>query len=102
MKLYTHNQILDETIGREGSPKREKFDSDMQDFLIGETIKRTRLRLHLTQRELGERMGVQESRVSKMESGKNLNYSAIVRAFKAMGAETATLDLGNLGKVPLW
>lgn len=47
-------------------------------------------------------MGVQEAQVSKIESGKSIAYSTIVRAFKAMGAKAATLDLGSLGRVALW
>ena len=59
-------------------------------------------RLFTTQDELGERMGVKKSFVSKIESGKGIAYSTIMRAFKALGAETATLDLGKLGRVALW
>ena len=47
-------------------------------------------------------MGVKKSFISKIESGKGIAYSTIMRAFKALGAETATLDLGKLGRVPLW
>ena len=49
-----------------------------------------------------ERMGGKRAEVSKIESGRSITYSTIMRAFKALGAETATLDLGRLGRVALW
>jgi len=102
MKLYTHEEMLDETFGPKGTPRRDKFEKDIQDWLIGEAIKRTRQKQQLTQKQLGERMGVKEAQVSKIESGKSISYSTIVRAFKALGAKAATLDLGSLGRVALW
>lgn len=94
--------MLDETFGAKGTPKRDKFEKDIQDWLIGETIKQTRKKQKLTQKQLGELMGVQEAQVSKIESGKNISFSTIVRAFKAMGAKAATLDMEPLGRVALW
>lgn len=47
-------------------------------------------------------MGVQEAQISKIESGKSITYATIVRAFKALGAKTASLDLGTMGRVALW
>lgn len=94
--------MLDETFGPKGTPRRDKFDKDIQDWLIGEAIKQTRKKQQLTQKQLGELMGVKEAQVSKIESGKSISFSTIVRAFKAMGAKAATLDMDPLGKVALW
>ena len=102
MKLYTHDEILDETFGAKGTPKREKFEKDIEAYLIGEAIKQTRIKQKLTQKQLGELVGVQEAQISKIESGKSVTYSTIVKVFKAMGAKDATLDLGSLGRVALW
>lgn len=102
MKLYTQEEMLDETFGKIGTQRRDKFESDIQNWLIGEAIKQTRKKQQLTQKQLGELMGVKEAQVSKIESGKSISYSTIVRAFKAMGAKAATLDLGSLGRVALW
>lgn len=102
MKLYTHEEMLDETFGVKGTPKRDKFEKDIEAYLIGEAIKQTRLKQQLTQKQLGELVGVQEAQISKIESGKSVTYSTIVKVFKAMGAKAATLDLGSLGKVALW
>lgn len=105
-KFYTEEEMLDELIGKVGTPKRDEFEAkvkkEVDDFFIGEAIKQARKKQGMTQDELGERMGVKKSFVSKIESGKGIAYSTIMRAFKALGAETATLDLGKLGRVALW
>lgn len=102
MKLYTHDEILEDTFGAKGTPKRDNFEKDIEAYLIGEAIKQTRLKQQLTQKQLGELVGVKEAQISKIESGKSVTYSTIVKVFKAMGAKAATLDLGSLGKVALW
>ena len=105
-KFYTEEEMLDELIGKVGTPKRDEFEAkvkkEVDDYYIGEAIKQARKKQGMTQDELGERMGVKKSFVSKIESGKGIAYSTIMRAFKALGAETATLDLGQLGRVALW
>ena len=105
-KFYTEEEMLDELIGKVGTPKRDEFEAkvkkEVDDYYIGEAIKQARKKQGMTQDELGERMGVKKSFVSKIESGKGIAYSTRMRAFKALGAETATLDLGKLGRVALW
>lgn len=69
---------------------------------IGVLIKKLRTERRLTQEELGRMVGVKKSQISKVENGQNCRISTIGRIFKALGIATATLDLGNLGKVALW
>lgn len=102
MKFYAHEEMLDRVIGVRGTPEREKYEDDINNFLIGEAIRQTREAKNLTQEQLGELMGVKRAQISKIESGKSVNFSTIVRAFRAMGVQSANLDLGSLGKVALW
>lgn len=102
MKLYSHEEMLDRVIGIKGTPSRDKYEADINNFLIGEAIKKAREEKNLTQEQLGELMGVKRAQISKIESGKSVTFSTIVRAFKAMGVKSAILDLGTLGKVALW
>ena len=67
----------------------------------GSYQKRT-LRQNLTQDELGERIGVQKAQISRMERGYSISIPTMSRVFKALGINTATLDLGACGKVALW
>lgn len=102
METYTHEEMIERNFGPKGTPRRDKFEKAIQDWLIGEAIKQTRKKQKLTQKQLGELMGVKEAQVSKIESGKSISFSTIVRAFKAMGAKAATLDMEPLGRVALW
>lgn len=102
IKVYTHEEMLNRVIGEKGTSAREKYETDINNFLIGEAIKQAREAKNLTQEQLGELMGVKRAQISKIESGKSISFSTIVRAFKAMGVKTASLELGSLGKVALW
>ena len=106
MEFITHEEAKDINLGKVGTPFRDAYEAELKNALdtyrIGEAIKAERKRQGLTQEQLGERMGVQKAQVSKIENGKNIAFSSIIRAFKALGAKTASIDLGNLGKVALW
>lgn len=100
MKFYTHEEIVDEFIGKKGTPVRDKYDENLEMFLIGEAIKRTRQQKNLTQEELGKLVGVQKAQISRIENGKNLTFATVIKLFKAMGV-SARLEIDNLGKVAL-
>ncbi len=102
MKFYTEEEALDKVLGKKGTSMRDKYEDDMNNFLIGEAIKKTREAKSLTQEQLGELMGVKRAQISKIESGKSITFSTIVRVFKAMGVKSANLELESIGKVALW
>lgn len=104
MKVYSFEEILNEDLGQKGTPKRDAFDAaveaDVRAYHIGEAIRQARKDKNLTQEQLGNLMGVQRAQVSKIESGKNLNFTTIARAFKAMGIHA---DLSFSGvSLALW
>ncbi len=96
MKFYTLDEIKNKHIGKVGTPQREKYEAELQSFLVGEAIRQARKAQNMTQQELAERIGVQRAQVSKIESGKNLTLATIARCFKAMGLE-ASLSVSGLG-----
>lgn len=106
IEYRTHEEMLDKHVGKKGSPERKAYDEEvkksLEEYRIGEAIRQARKQQGLTQEELGKRMGVQRAQVSKLENGRNIAYASIIRAFKALGAETACIDLGKLGRVALW
>lgn len=102
MKFYTHEEVVDRVIGVRGTPAREEYETNINNFLIGETIKQTRKAQNLTQEQLGALMGVKRAQVSKIENGRNLSVALVARAFRALGVSSANLDLGALGKIALW
>lgn len=106
MKLYTLDEVKDELLGKLGTPDRDDFERKVQDALyaywIGEAIKDARKRENLTQEQLGERVGVKKSQISRIERGYSVTIPTMSRVFKALGFLTATLDLGGGTTIPLW
>ena len=76
--------------------------AELEAYKIGEALKKARKEQNLTQKKLGEMVGVKEAQISKIENGKSVAFTTIIRLFKALGAKTASLDLGNMGRVALW
>lgn len=107
MKLTTLDELNDQIWGKVGTPERDQMESqlkeDLNAYLLGEAIKKARHAQNLTQEELGARIGVQKSQISKLEKGRSvITLPTISRIFQALGVTTAALDLGALGKVALW
>ena len=69
-------------------------------FRIGEAIKQARQAQRLTQEELGRLVGVQKAQISRIENGKNLTFSTVIKLLKAMGL-SAQLEISNLNKIAL-
>ncbi len=107
MKFYTLDEVTDEVWGKKGTPERDAMEAQLKEEIdawhVGEAIKKARLQQNLSQEQLGERIGVKKSQISKLESGRCvITLPTISRVFKALGVPTASLDLGIAGKVSLW
>lgn len=106
MKTYTFDEVKDELLGKVGTPERDEHERKVAEavnaFRLGEVVRERRLDQNLTQEELGKRMGVKKSQVSKLERGDDMSLRSMRRVFRALGVESATLDLGAAGKVTLW
>ena len=100
IKSYTLSEIEDKYIGAKGTPERDAYEAELEQFLIGETIKQARKKKQLTQEQLGELIGVKKSRISKIENGENLSFGAVLKIFRAMGI-SAKLQLENIGEMAL-
>lgn len=107
MDLTPLSVVVDEVWGEKGTPERDAMEArlkeDLQAYYIGEAIKAERLKQHLTQEELGAKIGVKKSQISKLEGGKCIiTLPTMSKVFKALGFGSASLDLGIGGKVTLW
>ena len=100
-KLYTQEEMLDKVLGEKGKPLRDKYEADINSYIMGETIKKARKAKNLSQEQLGKLMGVTRSQVCRIENGRNLSFGTIARVFRAMGIN-ASFDMGVFGKVALW
>lgn len=94
--FYTFDEIKDELIGKIGTPERDSYELELQTSVVGEAIKEARCKQKLTQQELAERIGVQRSQVSRIESGRNLTLATVSRVFKALGMNVS-LNVSGLG-----
>ena len=107
MNLTPLSDIVDDVWGKKGPPKRDAMEKQLQNdinaYHVGEAIRKARLAQHLTQEELGERIGVQRAQISRLEKGKSaISIPTMSRVFQALGVASATLDLGVAGKIALW
>ena len=106
MTLTPLDDVLDKHFGKVGTPKRDAFEGDIDEALhacrLGEAIRKARIEQHLTQEELGERIGVKRAQISRLERGYSITIPTMRKVFRALGVMTATIDLGIAGKVALW
>lgn len=106
LKATPLEDILDRRFGAKGTPRRDALEASAREaaeaFKLGEAIKAKRQDLNMTQAELGEKLGVKKSQVSRLERGRNISVSTMARVFKALGACSGVLDMGTAGKVSLW
>ena len=89
MKLYTHEEMLDNVIGAKGTPRRDEYEAKV--------IKQARESRNITQEQLGEMIGVKKAQISRIEKGSNLTILTIRKVFRAMGMST-NLEIVGLGK----
>ena len=58
MKLYSFDELLDEDLGKVGTPERDTFEAaaetEIHAYHIGNAIKQARKEKNLTQEQLGE------------------------------------------------
>ena len=105
MKVYTLEEMEDKHIGKLGTPERDRYEQELSEELhayhLGEAIREARLSRNMTQEQLGEKVGVQKSQISRLEKGRNVSLSSMVRLFKAMNIPLS-LEIGGIGKVALW
>lgn len=107
LNLTSLDDIVNEVWGKEGTPERDEMETRIKEelhaYYVGEAIKKARRAQHLTQEQLGERIGVQRAQISRIESGKSIiTLPTMSRVFKALGITTGVLDLGAIGKIALW
>ena len=69
MKLIPSDALVNEVWGEVGTPKRDKMETRLKEeveaYHLGEAIRKARLSQNLTQEQLGQKIGVQKSQISK-------------------------------------
>jgi len=81
-------EMEDRYFGKSGSPEREEYEYELKMELLGKMVKTTRKERKLTQKQLGELIGVNKSQISKIENNANsARIDTILKVFKALKAE---------------
>ena len=87
MKSIGLKELKDKTLGKIGTPKRDKYEHDLKIEILAEHIKQLRLERNLTQEELGALVGVQRAQISKIENNTgNITLSTLLKIFSALNA----------------
>jgi HTH-type transcriptional regulator / antitoxin HipB len=87
MKRTTLAELKDKTLGKVGTPKRDKYEQELRVELLAEQIKQLRKERNLTQEQLGELVGVQRAQISKMENNtSNVTLATLLKIFDALKA----------------
>ncbi len=92
LKVTAFNDLEDELFGAPGTPERTEYEDRVTLELLPQSIREYRLCNHLTQDQLGQRLGVQKSQISKLErSSSNATLDTLRRVFKALNVEVKIL-----------
>lgn len=87
-KLTTANSTLDEKYGVPGSATRDKFNQDSLAWFYGNMLKERRKELKLTQKQLAEKLGREQSYIARVESGKaDIQISSFFRIAAVLGIQ---------------
>lgn len=85
-KLETTNEYLDMKYGKEGTPEREAFNEKASAWYYGKILRDRRKALKLTQRQLAERIGKEQSYIARVEKGvTDIQVSTFFNIAKALG-----------------
>jgi transcriptional regulator with XRE-family HTH domain len=88
LKLVSLETMIDKHVGKRGTAKREKFESELTIDLLRHVIKHARKERNLSQEQLGELVGVQKAQISKIENSlTDARFETVIKVFKALNAK---------------
>lgn len=87
-KLPTANQMLDDKYGELGTASREQFNEESLAWFYGNMFRERRKELKLTQRQLAEKLGREQSYIARVERGKaDIQLSSFFRIAAMLGIQ---------------
>ncbi|MDE6416946.1 MAG: helix-turn-helix domain-containing protein [Duncaniella sp.] len=87
-KLPTTNQLLDEQYGANGTKEREEFNAKALAWYYGSLLRDRRKELKLTQRQVAERIGREQTYIARVERGKtDIQMSSFFRIASVLGIQ---------------
>lgn len=87
-KLTSFNDELDEKYGVQGTTKREQFDEESLAWFYGNMLRERRKELKLTQKQVAEKLGREQSYIARVENGKaDIQLSSFFRIAAILGIQ---------------
>lgn len=87
-QLPTTNQLLDEKYGKEGTPTRDEFNDNAVAWYYGTLLRERRRALKLTQRQVAEKIGREQTYIARVERGKaDIQLSSFFRIAAVLGIQ---------------
>ncbi|MCK9156714.1 MAG: helix-turn-helix domain-containing protein [Paludibacteraceae bacterium] len=87
-KLSTTNEMLDKEYGKRGTSSRDAFDEKSMAWYFGEILRDRRQALKLTQKQLAQKIGKEQSYIARVEKGEtDIQMSSFFRIAQALGIE---------------
>lgn len=85
MKLTPISELTDQIVGAKGTPTRDQFEHELKMEVLSQMIKEARKSQNLTQSQLGEKLGVGKSQISKIENNaKNSRIGTIIKVLNVL------------------
>ena len=66
--ITTFDEFKDKEFGPPGTPEREVYDREAEDFILGVMLKEARLSKGMTQEQLAKKCGTTKAYISKVEN----------------------------------
>ncbi len=63
----TINELFDQKYGIKGTKNRDDFEQKAESYMVAALVKESRIKAHLTQEELAEKLHVKRTYISKIE-----------------------------------
>lgn len=67
-KIVSWDDHLDKKYGKTGTPTRDKYEEEFENFKIGVLIQEARKQQNLTQEELAQKCGTTKNYISRIEN----------------------------------
>jgi len=78
--------VLDAELGKVGTPERNAARAEAEAFFTGQMLRESRKEVHMTQRELAEKLNVTKSYISRIENGVIIpSVTVFYRIIEALG-----------------
>lgn len=86
--LPTTNDLLNEKYGVDGTPKREEFNAKAIAWYYGTMLRDRRRELKMTQREVADKIGREQTYIARVERGKaDIQLSSFFRIAAVLGIQ---------------